>query len=310
MSEKRRDSKNRILRTGESQEADGRYKFRYIDGNGKRKTVYSWRLVATDSIPAGKRDNAPLREQEKVINRDLDDMITPDGAGLTVLDLVKKYIATKTGVKHTTRAGYGTVINLLDKDPFGARRIDKVRLSDAKEWLIRLQQVDKKSYSAIHSTRGVVRPAFQMAVDDDILRKNPFEFQLATVVVNDAVTREAITRKQERAFLDFIKNDTHYSKYYDGMYILFKTGMRISDDDDKIRLNQRKPSKYKGLSRFGPEKNLQRINKFMKERPIFYKNLIQMKENFRFYLRCFYCITKVVILQFNSENRTELARNG
>ena len=92
--------------------------------------------------------------------------------------------------------------------------------------------------------------------------------------------------------------------------LVAKTGMRFSDDDDKIRLNQRKPSKYKGLRRFGPEKNLQRINKFMKERPIFYKKLIQMKENFRFYLRCFYCITKVVILQFNSENRTELARNG
>ena len=92
--------------------------------------------------------------------------------------------------------------------------------------------------------------------------------------------------------------------------ILYWCGVRMGDDDDKIRLNQRKPSKYKGLSRFGPEKNLQRINKFMKERPIFYKNLIQMKENFRFYLRCFYCITKVVILQFNSENRTELARNG
>ena len=92
--------------------------------------------------------------------------------------------------------------------------------------------------------------------------------------------------------------------------MLYWTGMRLGDDDDKIRLNQRKPSKYKGLRRFGPEKNLQRINKFMKERPIFYKNFIQMKENFRFYLRCFYCITKVVILQFNSENRTELARNG
>lgn len=37
-----------------------------------------------------------------------------------------------------------------------------------------------------------------MAVDDDLLRKNPFEFQLATVVVNNSVTREAITRKQER----------------------------------------------------------------------------------------------------------------
>lgn len=92
--------------------------------------------------------------------------------------------------------------------------------------------------------------------------------------------------------------------------IAYFTGLRLGDDDDKIRLNQRKPSKYKGLRRFGPEKNLQRINKFMKERPIFYKNLIQMKENIRFYLRCFYCITKVMILQFNSENRTELARNG
>ena len=185
-----------------------------------------------------------------------------------------------------------------------------MKTSDAKLFLIKLQQEDGKSYSSIHTIRGVLRPAFQMAVDDDILVKNPFGFQLAGVLVNDTVTREAVTKEQMRKFLKFVHDDVVYCKYYEVVYILFHTGMRISDDDDKIRLNQRKPSKYKGLSRFGPEKNLQRINKFMKERPIFYKNLIQMKENFRFYLRCFYCITKVVILQFNSENRTELARNG
>ncbi len=77
--------------------------------------------------------------------------------------------------------------------------------------------------------RGVVRPVFQMAVDDDLIRKNPFEFRLATVVVNDSVTREAITRKQERAFLEFVKGDKHFSRYYDGIYILFKTGLRISE---------------------------------------------------------------------------------
>ena len=229
MSEKRRDNKNRILRTGESQEADGRYRFRYTDSNGKRKSVYSWRLVATDSLPCGKRDNLPLREQEKTINRDLEDDILPDGGGLTVLQLSKKYVATKTGVKHTTRAGYGTVLRLLERDPFGSKRIDRVRLSDAKEWLIKLQQVDKKSYSSIHTIRGVLRPAFQMAVDDDILRKNPFDFLIATVLVNDAVTREAISRKQERTFLEFVKNDSHFCRYYDGFYILFNTGMRISE---------------------------------------------------------------------------------
>ena len=115
------------------------------------------------------------------------------------------------------------------------------------------------------------------------------------------------TRQEFQKFIEVMKDRP---ASYAVFMTLYFTGIREGDDDDKIRLNQRKPSKYKGLRRFGPEKNLQRINKFMKERPIFYKNLIQMKENIRFYLRCFYCITKVMILQFNSENRTELARNG
>ena len=56
-----------------------------------------------------------------------------------------------------------------------------------------------------------------------------FEFQLCTVVVNDSVTRQAITKEQEELFLAFIRNDDHYSKYYNGMFILFKTGLRISE---------------------------------------------------------------------------------
>ena len=147
---------------------------------------------------------------------------------MTVLDLVKKYLSQKTDVRHNTEANYSFVLNIIRKEDFGRQRIDRVKLSDAKCWLIKLQQ-DGRGYSSIHSIRGVVRLAFQMAVDDDLIRKNPFEFQLATVVVNDSVTREAITRKQERAFLEFVKGDKHFSRYYDGIYILFKTGLRISE---------------------------------------------------------------------------------
>ena len=114
-------------------------------------------------------------------------------------------------------------------DPFGKLRIDKVHLSDAKTWLIKLQQTDGKGYSSIHSIRGVLRPAFQMAVDDDLIRKNPFGFELASVIVNDSVPREAITRQQERELLKFIKEDKHFSRYYDAIYILFHTGLRISE---------------------------------------------------------------------------------
>ncbi len=225
---KRRDNKNRVLRNGESQTKDGRYMYKYIDSNGKPNYVYSWRLVQTDVTPQGKKDKPPLRDLIKTINKDLDDGIYSKGGEMTVLELVKKYVSQKTGVRHNTEANYNFVINVIAKEDFGKKRIDRVKLSDAKGWLIKLQ-ADGRGYSSIHTIRGVVRPAFQMAVDDDLLRKNPFEFQLATVVVNDSVTREAITRKQERQFLEFIKNDKHYCTYYDGMFILFKTGLRISE---------------------------------------------------------------------------------
>ena len=225
---KRRDNKNRVLRNGESQTKDGRYMYKFIDSNGKPNYVYSWRLVQTDVTPQGKKDKPPLRDLIKTINRDLDDGIYSKGGEMTVLELVKKYVSQKTGVRHNTEANYNFVINVIAREDFGKKRIDRVKLSDAKGWLIKLQ-ADGRGYSSIHTIRGVVRPAFQMAVDDDLLRKNPFEFQLATVVVNDSVTREAITRKQERQFLEFIKNDKHYCTYYDGMFILFKTGLRISE---------------------------------------------------------------------------------
>lgn len=228
MSVKRRDHKNRILRNGESQRKDGRYAYKYLDQNGQQQFVYSWKLEKTDRLPAGKKDDLSLREKELKIQQDLLYGIVPKGGEMTVLELVERYLMQKTGVTHNTRAGYQTVVNILKKEAFGNLRIDRVKRSDARLWLIQLQK-NGRSYSSIHSIRGVVRPAFQMAVDDDLLRKNPFDFQLASVVVNDSVTREAITRKQERAFLEFIQQDKHFCKYYDAIYILFKTGMRISE---------------------------------------------------------------------------------
>ena len=82
--------------------------------------------------------------------------------------MTKKYILQKKGVRESTRAGYKTVTNILEKEGFGAKRIDKVKLSDAKEWLIKLQDQDGRSCSSIHTIRGVLRPAFQIAVDDDL----------------------------------------------------------------------------------------------------------------------------------------------
>ena len=149
---------------------------------------------------------------------------------MTVLELVKRYLLIKdANVKKTTKAGHQTVLRLLEKEEFAKKEISKVKVSDAKLFLIKLQQEDGKSYSTIHTIRGVLRPAFQMALDDEMILRNPFEFQVSLVLVNDSVTREAITLDQMRKFLKFVQEDKHFSKYYEAFYILFHTGMRISE---------------------------------------------------------------------------------
>lgn len=227
MAGRRRDSKHRVLRRGESIRADGKYQFKY-HVNGTPHFVYSWRLEPTDKLPAGKKPCLSLRELEKQIGYDLESLSDPTGKNMTVEELVERYLSTKTRVKPNTLANYKFVKNLMKKEPFNGKKISQVKTSDAKLFLIKLQQ-DGRRYSTIKTVRGVLRPAFQMAVDDDVLRKNPFGFELATVVVNDSVTREAITRKQMRQFLKFVHDDNVYCKYYEVVYILFHTGMRISE---------------------------------------------------------------------------------
>lgn len=60
MKEKRRDSKGRILHTGESQRTDGKYLYKYVDAFGNTKYVYAWRLTPTDPTPKGKREKLSL----------------------------------------------------------------------------------------------------------------------------------------------------------------------------------------------------------------------------------------------------------
>lgn len=223
----RRDSKHRVLRAGESMRADGKYQFKYHIA-GKPHFVYSWKLEPTDKLPAGKKPCLSLRELEKQIGYDLESQLNPMKRNITVNELVERYLSTKTGAKHSTVANYNFVKNILKKEEFSETKIVNIKTSDAKLFLIKMQS-DGKGYSTVKSVRGVLRPAFQMAVDDDILNKNPFEFQLAGVVVNDSHTRTAITREQMRQFLKFVHDDNCYCKYYEVVYILFHTGMRISE---------------------------------------------------------------------------------
>lgn len=131
----RRDSKHRVLRRGESIRSDGKYQFKY-HVNGKPHFVYSWRLEPTDKLPVGKKPCLSLRELEKQIGYDLDNNLDPVGKSMTVVELVERYLKTRTGVKSNTLTNYNFVRNLLANEDFSRKKIANVKTSDAKLFLI------------------------------------------------------------------------------------------------------------------------------------------------------------------------------
>ena len=215
MSEKRRDNKGRILRTGESQRKDLIYQYRYTDIRGKRRTIYSSNL-------------SELRKKEAEILKQLSEGIDYAAGQITVIALVERYIRLKQGTRYNTKVGYKFVLNIIKTEDFGYRQIRDIKVSDAQAWMIKLHD-DGRGYSTLTSVRGVIKPAFQMAYNEDAIRKNPFDFKLVDVVPNDSQKRIALTDEQQEIWMNFIREDKTYSKYYDEFVVLLGTGMRVSE---------------------------------------------------------------------------------
>ena len=284
-----KDLKGKELGKGISQRADGRYIARFTSKTGKRKTLYDFKL---NELKRKLRE--AVYEDEHGLNGNGEN-ITLNAWYVTWTELYKK----KT-VKMTTIYKNHSYYNSRVKNSIGKMYLQDIKTYHVQKFLNDL--IDSGlAHGTVSNIRFMLSDMLDKAVLSEYIRKNPcIGVEMPKEVKKE---RRVLTREEQEKFFTFASSYIHINV----LKFAVTTGCRIGDDDDKIRLNQRKPSKYKGLSRFGPEKNLQRINKFMKERPTFYKKLIQMKENFRFYLRCFYCITKVVILQFNSEKQDRIS---
>lgn len=94
--------------------------FRYTDRNGKRHTIYSWKLVSTDKVPEGKKCDAALRDMIQVIQKDLlDDIRTYESATITVDDLFRSFMDMRVNPRETTRCTYTTLYQNHVSDVIG-----------------------------------------------------------------------------------------------------------------------------------------------------------------------------------------------
>ena len=225
---RRKDNKGRLLKTGESQRKDGRYAYKYQDKNGKSKFLYSWRLTDTDPIPKGKRFCRSLRDLERDLQRDLFDGIDSSGKKMVLWQLYEKHNALKPNVRQSTETGRKYLMDILKSDTLGNMPIESIKPSDTKEWAIRMKK-NGYSYQTINNYKRSLKACFYTALNDDLVRKNPFNWNLSDVLEDDTIHKTALTDEQVNALLSFLKIDDVYKKYYNAIVVLLYTGLRISE---------------------------------------------------------------------------------
>lgn len=205
-----------------------RYEYHYKDCFGKARVISSYRLEMTDQLPKGKRSSKSLREKEAEINAYLENNIDVDGAKLTLLEVVDRYLNflyNRKKLAHNTKVGYNVTVNTLKQYKLGYMEIGKIRPEHCEEWLADM----KKKYrgSSIQTQISLIKRTFEYALDYDYVAKNPF--RRITTDRSDSKKMKALSVEDMDRFLNFCLNDTHSSHCYDMLYVLFWSGLRASE---------------------------------------------------------------------------------
>ena len=180
----RKDNKGRNLKTGEYQRPDGRYEYRYKDEiTGKRNSVYA-------------ADLASLREMEKKINKDMDDLLITDASvkKLTVNTLFERYMATKN-IKERTKKNYIRMWDYRIRNTLGNIRVVDFKTSHVRTFFSALSD-EGLAHSTIKGLYGLLNPSFELAVEDGLIRKNPVTGTLGDYGA-PAKEKEALTLEQQ-----------------------------------------------------------------------------------------------------------------
>lgn len=219
MVKRRKDSKNRVLKAGETERKQGGYQYRWTAEDGKRHYIYA-------------NDLKELREKEKEIIHDMDDGIRTDDLNLTLNDLYNIWVDVKKGLKTNTFNNYKYMYNLFVKDHLGRYKVRSLHRTDIKRFYNHLVDIDGLKIGTIGTIHLVIHQILQLAVEDDILRKNVSDNGLRDLKKVRGLRgkkRKALTIKQQDLFLNFIKNSPEYKHWYPTFAIMLGTGLRVGE---------------------------------------------------------------------------------
>lgn len=221
MAKTRKDLRGRSLRKGEVQrQSDKRYMYTYRDPLGRRKYIYAM-------------DLAELREKEAKLMKDQLDGLDLYVAGKASLnDTFDRYMSAKYNLRESTRSAYEYTYDHYIRDTFGRKRIAEIKYSDVLQFYYYLLNQKEISLGTLDSIHCLLHPTFQLAVRDEIIRKNPTDGVMKEISRESGKNRgvrHALTVEQQRVFMEYIANHPIYFHWWPMFTILLGTGCRIGE---------------------------------------------------------------------------------
>ena len=221
MATARKDNRGRALRKGEVQrKSDNRYMYTYTDPIGKRCFIYA-------------NDLAELREKEKKLMKDqLDGLDLYIAGRATLNDTFDRYMSLKHALRESTRSNYLYLWDRFVRDTFGKKKIAEIKYSDVLQFYYYLMKECGIAVNTMDSIHCLLHPTFQLAIKDEIIRKNPTDGVMKEIKKNsDSETgvRHALTLEQQRAFMDYMANHPVYYHWWPLFTVLLGTGCRIGE---------------------------------------------------------------------------------
>ena len=221
MAKTRKDLRGRSLRKGEVQRAsDKRYMYTYTDPLGRRKFIYA-------------NDLTQLREkEEKLLKDQLDGLDIYVAGKATLNETFDCYISTKYNLRESTRSSYIYTYDHYVRETFGLKRIAEIKYSDVLQFYYHLLNQQGISLGTLDSVHCLLHPTFQLAVRDEIIRKNPTDGVMKEISRESGKNRgvrHALTIEQQRCFMEYIANHPIYYHWWPMFTILLGTGCRIGE---------------------------------------------------------------------------------
>ena len=143
-----------------------------------------------------------------------------------------RYLSTKTELRSTTRSNYIYTWDHFVRDGFGKKKIGNVKYSDVIQFYTHLIVERGLAVNTLESIHTVLHPTFQLAVRDDIIRKNPTEGAYAEVKKRNGgsrKTRRALTVEEQREFMRYVADNPVFYVWYPLFVTLLGTGCRIGE---------------------------------------------------------------------------------